>query len=377
MTIPMLDLVRQQKTLQPELDAAVAAVMREARYLPAGKWSAFEESLAAYCGRPFAIGVGSGSSALQIALLAAGIRPGDEVITVPNSFFATTEAILLCGATPRFVDVDADTHLMRIDSLDEAIGSRTRTILPVHLFGNVVDVRSIDALLARLGREDVTVIEDCAHAVGGAIDGCRVPVGKIGAFSFNPGKNIGALGDAGAIVTSDDRVALTARLLRDHGRAGKNDHQLVGFNSRLRTLDDAVLALKLPHLDRWNATRRRHAARYTAAFAGSAASPTRTASGVLHATHQYVIRVEARDEVRNRLRDRGVETAIHYPTLIVDQPPLRRLGWSGDRFPVAAGLNESMLSIPCFPELEEAEVAQVIESVLAAITDVGTEEGAA
>lgn len=371
MRIPMLDLPRQQRTIAPALEAAVARVMREARYLPDGRTTPFEEKLAAHCGQPFAVGVGSGSSALQIALLAAGIEPGDEVITVPNSFFATTEAILLCGAVPRFVDVDPETHLLRVDLLEQVINPRTAAILPVHLFGNAVDVAAILALLARLGREDVAVIEDCAHAVGASRGGRLVPLGTIGAFSFNPGKNIGALGDAGAIVTSDARLAAAARLLRDHGRASKNEHAVIGFNSRLGSIDDAVLALKLDHLETWNARRRRHAARYDAFLAGTNVSPVQRGSG--SAVHQYVIRVAARDEVRRRLSARGIDSTVHYPTLIVDQPPLRRLGWSSADVPVAARLNEAMLSIPCFPELDDAE----IDYVAAAVTEAQQEEGAA
>lgn len=371
----MLDLPRQQRAIAGELDAAVRKVIREARYLPNAWPTPFEEKLAAYCGRPFAVGVGSGSSALQIALLAAGVKPGHEVITVPNSFFATTEAILLCGARPRFVDVDPGTHLMRVDALKEIMTPRTAAILPVHLFGNVVDVDTILATLERFGREDVVVLEDCAHAIGATRGGRHVPIGPLGAFSFNPGKNIGALGDAGAIVTSEHAFAETARLLRDHGRASKNQHVTPGFNSRLGMIDDAVLTLKLDHLDRWNDRRRRHAAHYDVLFADAGLSTVIAGDGVLSAVHQYVIRVDGRDDVRRRLSAHGVESGIHYPTLIVDQPPLRRLGWSGKDVRVAAALNPSIISLPCFPELEENEVAYVAEAVVAAVD--ADEEGAA
>jgi len=374
--VPMLDLPRQQREMAAALEAAVHGVIAHARYLPDGRTTAFEEKLAGFCGRAHAIGVGSGSSALQISLLAAGIGSGDEVVTVPNSFFATTEAILLCGALPRFVDVEPHTHLMSLDHLPEAISERTVAILPVHLFGNVVDVPAIQALLRRLGREDVVVIEDCAHAIGAALRKLPVPLGPIGAFSFNPGKNIGALGDAGAIVTDDERIAAAARLLRDHGRAAKNEHAIAGFNSRLGSIDDAVLALKIDRLEAWNARRRTHAARYDARFAGTAVDPVKRRAEVTAAFHQYVIRVGRRDQVRRGLAARGVETAIHYPTLIVEQPPLRRQGWSARDVPVAAANNGTMLSIPCFPELEAQEIEYVADAVLAAVRE-SEEKGAA
>jgi dTDP-4-amino-4,6-dideoxygalactose transaminase len=203
-----------------------------------------------------------------------------------------------------------------------------------------------------------------------------VPLGGTGAFSFNPGKNIGALGDAGAIVTDDPAIATKARLLRDHGRASKNEHTLIGFNSRLGCLDDAVLALKLDYLDRWNERRRAHAARYDALFASSAISPVRTERGVVPARHQYVVRVGNRDDVRARLADAGIDTMIHYPRLIVEQPPLRMLGWSAADVPMAAAVNEAMISIPCYPELEPQQADFVAATLLACAVE-ANEEGAA
>lgn len=369
--IPMLDLAKQQASLSPDLERCVQEVMLSTRYLP-DKWpSAFESQLAAYCQRPFVVGVGSGSAALHLALLAAKVGPGDEVVTVPNSFFATTEAILVVGARPVFVDVDPATHLMDIARLEAVVGPRTKAVLPVHLFGNVVDVGAIESCLARCGRSDVIVIEDCAHAAGAALGQRPVPIGRIGAFSFNPGKNIGALGDAGAIVTSDEGLARQALLLRDHGRASKNEHLCAGFNSRLRCIDDTVLGLKLRHLDAWNEQRRQHAAVYDRAFAGTSVRPIQSAPNVRNAMHQYVIRTPAREAVKAALSAAHIDSAVHYPRLIVDQPPLSFLDEQARALPVARELGSQMLSLPCFPELAEDDVHRIIDVVLSSASAAG------
>lgn len=362
--IPMLDVVRQQASIRKTLDRVVSGVMAEGKYISDADPTPFETKLAAFCGRAHAVGVSSGTAALHIALMAAGVGSGDEVITVPNSFFATTEVIFMAGARPRFVDVDACTHLMSLPALAEALNEQTRAILPVHLFGNVVDVPAIQRMLVERGREDVLIIEDCAHAIGAARAGQPVPLSRIGAFSFNPGKNIGGLGDSGAIVTDDAQVARNAKLLRDHGRGNKNEHLVFGFNARLDRLNDSVLALKIDYLEAWNERRRAHAARYEAAFNGlDSLSPVRVEPEVCSARHQYVIRSENRSGLRQLLHERGVATGIHYPRLIVEQEPLVRLGFRAAAFPVAAQLNAKLLSLPCFPELEEYEVSRVIELV--------------
>jgi dTDP-4-amino-4,6-dideoxygalactose transaminase len=366
MKVPILDLARQQATFGDGLIKLVSGVIATGQYLNTQWPTFFEAQFADYCGRPFAVGVGSGTAALQIALLSAGVGPGDEVITVPNSFFASTEAILLCGATPRFVDVDERTQLMSLSLAEQELTPQTKAILPVHLFGNVVDVMAIESMLVRRGRQDVVVIEDCAHAAGSSLLGRKVPLGSTGAFSFNPGKNIGALGDAGAIVTSSEPLAHTARALRDHGRASKTDHHMLGFNSRLRAIDDRVLSMKLGKLDEWNESRRRHASCYDKAFASTTIQPVATTLGSLHARHQYVVCVAQRDRVRAALADRGVATAVHYPTLIVNQRPLSRFGWTSSQFPVATALNNRILSLPCFPELSPPEISWVINAICSA-----------
>jgi len=365
-TVPMLDLRRQQGAIQDRLLQAVIDTVLDANYLP-GSWpTAFEVRFAGYCGHAYCVGVGSGSAALHIALLALGVGSGDEVVTVPNSFFATTEAILHVGARPVFADVDPRTHVISMDGLREVITDGTRAVLPVHLFGNVADVEGIYDVLSDLGRSDIVVIEDCAHAAGAWRRGRSVPLGGIGAFSFNPGKNIGAFGDAGAIVTSDPELARQARLFRDHGRAQKNLHRLIGFNSRLSRLNERVLDIKLDYLDEWNDCRRQVACSYEQAFADLATlTPVQTEPTVRAAWHQYVVCTPNRDSLRAHLRDCGIATAIHYPNLIPDLEPLRRLGYGTKKLPTAVRLSRQILSLPCYPELSDTKVQRVINTVSA------------
>lgn len=361
----MLDLRRQQKTIQLELDAVIRCVVDQGRYTSCEDITSFERQLAARCNHSYAVGVASGTAALHFALLAEGVGPGDEVITAPNSFFATTEAILQTGARPLFADVDPATHLLTPQSVLQALTDRTRAVVPVHLFGGVVDVQLIQQGLRDAGRADVLIVEDCAHAAGASRSARSVPIGQTGAFSFNPGKNIGALGDAGAVVTDIEEVAQKVRLLRDHGRSTKNSHLLVGFNARLDRLNDEVLAMKLKYLEQWNAQRRDHAARYDSMFTRCPGLvPVGLEPGVISARHQYVVTCPARDRLRRHLSERGVATGVHYPSLITDQEPIRKLGFASERTPVAAKLNSQLLSLPCFPELERDELDYVIEHTL-------------
>jgi dTDP-4-amino-4,6-dideoxygalactose transaminase len=360
----MLDLARQEERIRGRLDEAVSEVMSDAIYVSSERVTPFEEKLARYCGTPHAVAVGSGTAALHLALLACGIGEGDEVVTVPNSFFATTEVILMVGASPRFVDVDRDTHLLALDDLPRVITERTRAVLPVHLYGNVADVAGIRAVLERLGRQDVVIVEDCAHAMGARKADQSVPMGTIGAFSFNPGKNLGALGDGGAIATSDARTAEAARLLRDHGRSDKNTHVIAGFNSRLSRINDRTLAVKLDYLNEWNERRREIARRYDAALAETPLiRAVRSSLACESAYYQYVVCTAFRDRVRQHLSAWRIASAVHYPRLIPEQEPLKRLGHSLAELPRSREVNRQILSLPCHPELSDAEADRVIESL--------------
>jgi dTDP-4-amino-4,6-dideoxygalactose transaminase len=364
--IPMMDLVRQQERISERLYDAVLGAMADAVYISPEHTTPFEEKLAAYCGTTHAVGVGSGTAALHLALAGCGIGPGHDVVTVPNSFFATAEVIVMIGASPRFVDVDRDTHLLALDDLPRAITDRTRAVLPVHLYGNVVDVAGIRRVLDHLGRQDVMIIEDCAHAMGARQRDQPVPLGTVGACSFNPGKNIGALGDGGAIVTSDGQIAETARLMRDHGRTEKNTHVIAGFNSRLSRINDRVLAVKIDYLDEWNDRRREIARKYDAALSGtSLITPVRTSPECESAYYQYVVCTGSRDRLRDHLRAFGIASDVHYPRLIPEQEPLRRLGHSLEHVPRARQLNRQILSLPCHPELSDPEADRVIEGLAA------------
>ncbi len=367
-TVPMLNLKRQQEALGEPLRRAVLDALAAADYLPnlygPEPGSPFEEKLARYCRRPFAVGVGSGSAALHIALLAAGVGPGDEVLTVPNSFIATSEAILQVGARPVFVDVEDDTLLMSLPAMEAALGPRVKAVLPVHLYGNVVDVPALREILDRRGRSDVVVVEDCAHAMGARRDGRPVPSGPLGAFSFNPVKNIGGLGDAGAIVTSDRGVAERARLLGNHGRARKDVHVRPGLNSRLGGIDDRVLALKLDHLDAWNGRRQKIADVYRSVFRGiPAIDPVAVPLSTQPAWYLHVLRVRERDALRDFLSRAGIATGIHYPTLIPDQEAFQALGYTAAAVPTAARRCREILSLPCYAELTDGEVERVATTV--------------
>jgi dTDP-4-amino-4,6-dideoxygalactose transaminase len=366
--IPMLNLPRQQQAIGARLYDAVQKVIAEGRFLPnyfAGdSKTPFEERLSSYCRRKYAVGVGSGTAALQIALLACGVEPGDEVITVPNSFFATAEQIIQVGARPVFVDIDPDTHLIDLEAIEGAIGPKTRAILPVHLYGNVVDIKAIQSMLNRRGLEDIIIIEDCAHAVGAWLGPCPVPIGPIGVFSFNPVKNIGGLSDAGAVVTDVEEVAYKAQVLRNHGRTSKNNHTAIGFNSRLNCINDCVLTIKMDYLDQWNERRREIAERYNQAFENvPQVVPVKNRADVSHAYHQYVICVKERDTLRRCLKQAGIDTDIHYPALIPEQRALKVFCYSLASLSVAVRLNRQILSIPCYPELTDSEVELIIERV--------------
>jgi dTDP-4-amino-4,6-dideoxygalactose transaminase len=362
----MLNLRRQHASVGPELRAVVDRVFMSGQFLPADGVTPFEAELSRYCGGRHAVAVSSGTAALSLLLRACGIGPGDVVITVPNSFFATTEAILHAGAEPRFVDTGPTTHLMEPERVRTLLTPRTRAILPVHLYGHAVDVPALRAMLEASGRPDVLIIEDAAHACGTTLRGVRLPYGDHGIFSFNPGKNCGSVGDAGAVVTADGAVAETVRKLRDHGRRGKNTHDLVGFNMRLDRLGDAVLTLKLEYLEAWNARRREVAAAYDAAWRDLGhVTPVAPGEGVISSYHQYVVRAERRDELRAWLAARGIASGIHYPTLIPDQPAMRDVAFESANLAAARRQATEIVSLPCFPELAEDEVQEVIQAVCA------------
>lgn len=361
--IGMLNIPAQHLSIRKELHEAIFNAIDTAQLLPGESTREFESNLAAYCNRLEAIGVGSGSAALHFSLLAAGIGPGDEVITVPNSFFATTEAILLVGGTPVFCDIDSTSHLMDVEQVAALVTERTKAILPVHLYGHVVDIPRLRAALAHTAQK-IWIIEDCAHAIGAKLNGTPLPLGDIGAFSFNPTKNIGGISDAGAVVTDDKEIAWRVRSLRDHGRKNKNTHCLVGFNSRLPTVNARTLNIKLRYLDEWNDRRREIAARYDKTFLDlKGIQPVRPPRECLSSYHQYVVCTEQRDRLSRHMAENQIATGIHYPTLIVDQEPLKFLNLDRYILPIARSVSNRILSLPCHSELNDQDVEKIIDAV--------------
>jgi dTDP-4-amino-4,6-dideoxygalactose transaminase len=373
--IPLLDLQGQYKPLREDLLAAIARVCDSQRFIGGPEVEGFERDAAAYLGVPHAVGLSSGTDAILVALMALGIGPGDEVITPTFSFFATAGCVSRLGATPKLVDIDPLTYNIDPVAAEAAISSRTRAILPVHLYGQCADM---DAILETAKRRGIAVVEDAAQAMGAAYKGRRAgSMGQAGCFSFFPSKNLGAFGDAGLLVTGDETIAHEVRLLRNHGAGqgtgagGKYYHKRIGGNFRLDALQAAVLRVKLPHLERWSAMRRANADRYDRLFAESAAAdritrPARVPECV-HIFNQYVIRVPDRDAVRAKLDAAGIGTEIYYPVPFHLQECFAPLGYRRGDFPAAEAAAEETLALPIYGELTEAQQREVVSALTRAV----------
>jgi len=367
MVIPLVDLKAQYAAIKPEIDRALTRVVDSHAFILGREVQEFEEAFAAYCGTEHAVGVASGTAALHLALLAAGIGAGDEVITTPLTFVATAEAICHAGARPVFVDIDPATYNLDPRQVEAAITPRTRAILPVHLYGQPADLEPLLEIAARRG---VRVIEDAAQAHGARYKGRRVgSFGDAAAFSFFPGKNLGAYGDGGMVVTNSAEIAARVRMLRDHGRHSKYEHEIVGFGERLDALQAAVLKVKLPYLDTWNAQRRRAAGAYRSQLRNqsSAILLPHEAPEVDHVYHLFVIRVRERDRMLHRLQAAGVRAGVHYPIPVHLQPAYVDPGYSPGRFPHAEQAAQEVLSLPLYPEITDAQIGAVTEAVMDAV----------
>ncbi len=362
MKIPLVDLRSQYDNLKPDIDAAIAAVIETTAFVKGPAVGEFETAFAAYCEARHAIGVGNGTDALRLVFRALEIEPGDEMLTVPTTFIATAEAMGHVGAVPRFVDINPDTWLFDVGEAAARVSDRTRAVVPVHLYGHPVDMDAVNGFAAE---RHLMVVEDAAQAHGARLRGKRVgALGRAGAFSFYPGKNLGAYGDAGAVVTNDDETAERVRLYADHGRLDKYEHRVEGWNSRLDTIQAAVLGVKLRFLDEGNAKRRRCAQRYNEALAdvGGLSFPT-FVDGAEPVHHLYVMRAEDRDGLRKHLAAREIATGVHYPVPLHLQPAYRHLGHARGDFPVAEALADSIVSLPCYPELDDGAIDQVVDGV--------------
>jgi len=362
MNVAFVDLRAQYRAIKSEIDEAIGAIIEQAAFINGPAVPSFETNFARYCGAGHAIGVGNGTDALTLVLKAAGIGAGAEVITAANSFIATSEAITNAGASVVFCDVDPVTLTLDTKLLAQAITARTAAVVPVHLYGRPADMESIQALARDHG---LKVIEDAAQAHGAVLNGKRVgTLGDAACFSFYPGKNLGAYGDGGAVVTDDEALAKRVRMLKNHGRISKYDHEFEGYNSRLDGLQAAILDVKLRYLDEWSEARYRHANTYNEGLAGipGIECPGLPAQGG-HVFHLYVVRAERRDELQAYLRGRGIASGIHYPIALPNLSAYGHLGHQPADFPVASGMQDKLLSLPMFPELERLQIAYVVEAV--------------
>ena len=364
--IPLVDLKAQYAAIQPEVDAAIHRVLREASFVLGREVEEFEHAFATYCGVRHAVGVASGTAALHLALRACGVGSGDEVITTPHTFIATAEAISHCGARPVFVDIDPATYNLDAARVEVAITPRTRAILPVHLYGHPAPMERLRAIAQRYG---LPLVEDAAQAHGAAYDGRRVGAwGDAACFSFYPGKNLGAYGDGGMVVTGDAEIAARVRLLRDHGRRAKYAHEVIGYGERLDALQAAVLGVKLHYLDAWNASRRRAAARYRKLLADLDVVLPPDGTRAHSVYHLFVVRAARRDELLRRLHGAGVGAGVHYPQPLHLQPAYAHLGAGAGCFPHAECAAREVLSLPLYPEITDDQLAAVATALRTGVT---------
>jgi dTDP-4-amino-4,6-dideoxygalactose transaminase len=362
MAVPFLDLKAQYASIKSEIDAAIAGVVESCHFIGGETVRRFERNFAAYSDAAHAVGTCSGTSALHLALLGAGVKRGDEVITACNTFIATTEAITHAGARPVLVEADEATQLIDPARVEAAITPKTRVIVPVHLYGQPADM---DAMRDIAARRSVKIVADCAQSHGSSIDGNRKKtLGHTSAFSFYPGKNLGAYGDGGLLATDDEEVATYLRALGDHGSKEKYHHLYEGWNYRLDAIQAAVLDVKLKHLDRWTERRRAHAARYDQAFAGTAVKPIVALPKRTHVYHLYVVQVADREKFIARLKERGIGTGIHYPLPLHLQPAYAHLGYRKGAFPIAEKVVSRIVSLPMYAEMTDAMVDEVADAAI-------------
>ncbi|HPL63720.1 MAG TPA: DegT/DnrJ/EryC1/StrS family aminotransferase [Syntrophales bacterium] len=362
MIVPFLDLNAQYRSIKEEIDAAVRAVLEECAFISGPYVARFEEEFALFCGRRHAVAVSSGTSALWLALCSMGIGPGDEVITVPNTFIATAEAISRCGAQPVFVDVEETTFTMNAALIERALTPRTRAVVPVHLYGQCADM---DPIMEIAASRNLRVVEDACQSHGAQYRGRQAgSIGDAGCFSFYPGKNLGAFGDAGAVVTDDPELASRIRMMRDHGQPRKYHHDFIGWNDRMDGIQGAVLSVKLGHLAAWNESRRGAAGFYRKCLEGmeGVALPEEAGYGK-HVFHIFGIRSGNRDRLLEYLSGRGIQCGIHYPVPIHLQSAYRHLGFGPGSYPVAEKIAREALSLPMYPELKPEQIRFTSEEI--------------
>lgn len=361
MNVPFNDLKIQYDALKGEFHQAMERVLESQGYILGPEVEAFEKSFAEYCGARYAVGVNSGTTALQLALLAMGVKPGDEVITVAQTFIATAEAISWCGATPVFIDVDEKSYTINPEQIEKVITPKTKGIIPVHLYGHPADMKAVCAIAKK---HKLFVLEDAAQAHGARFQDKTVGTfGEASSFSFYPGKNLGAFGEGGAVVTNDERIALEVKKLRNHGGTLRYTHERLGFNGRMEALQGAVLSVKLPHLNQWNESRRRNAKLYHELLEGLAIQRPLEAEGCRSVYNGYVIRSKERDKLQKFLTDAGIQTMIYYPVKIHLLDFYKHLGYREGSLPVTETLCTEVLALPVYPDLREEQVRYVAGKV--------------
>ena len=359
--IPMVDLKRQYHTLKSEIDASIADVLEQTQFILGPNVNKLEEEIAAYHGLPYAAGVANGTDALLLALRACGVGPGDEVITTPFTFIATAEVISLLNAVPVFVDISPDTFNIDCNQISDKITSKTKAIIPVHLFGHPADMEPIMKIAEKY---NLKVIEDCAQAFGAKYNGHKVGTfGDAGCFSFFPSKNLAGYGDGGMVITKNDEVAKQIKILRNHGSSVRYYHQEVGYNSRLDEIQAAIIRVKLNKIDQFNAARRQNAAAYCTAINRKDIVLPSVASGCEHVYHQFTIRAKNRDVLADALQKKDIASAVYYPVPLHRQEVFLRLYNASVKMPMSENCAQEVLSLPMFPELNQGEIRLIADVI--------------
>jgi dTDP-4-amino-4,6-dideoxygalactose transaminase len=362
MNIPFVDLHSQYLSIKPEVDRAIQKVIDDTSFIGGAPIKHFENRFANLLGVKHCIGVANGTDAIYIALKMLGIGIGDEVITTAASWISTSETISQTGAKPVFVDIDPTTFTIDVSKIEEKITARTKAIIPVHLYGQAAHIRSIKTICEKY---NLSLVEDCAQSHLTEDDGQFVGTfGKAATFSFYPGKNLGAYGDAGAVITNDDSLAQKIRMYANHGALKKHQHQIEGINSRLDTIQAAILEVKLPYLRKWTQQRIENASKYTSMLSSvQELEIPLVRKGTVHSFHLYVVRTNRRDELKDYLEKRGIQTAIHYPNALPNLPAYQYLNHKKEDFPIASKYQNEILSLPMYPELSDAQVNYVSTAV--------------
>ncbi|MFW6103560.1 MAG: DegT/DnrJ/EryC1/StrS family aminotransferase [Bacteroidota bacterium] len=365
MKVPFVDLLAQYRSIKNEIDTAMQMVIKSSAFIGGQYVKQFEDAFAAYCQAKYCVGVGNGTDSIYIALRALGIGQGDEVITVANSFIATSEAITMTGARVVFVDCEPQSYNIDCSKVPAAISPRTKAIVPVHLYGQPTDMNALNAIALEY---NLCIVEDAAQAHGAEYNGCRVGTfGNAACFSFFPGKNLGAYGDGGAIVTNDESLADRCRMIANHGRLKKYDHEFEGVNSRLDGLQAAILSVKLKNLEEWTEKRRKAAEQYNGFLQEVGVITPYALDGVRHVYHLYVVRLQEREKVQQALSEAGIATGIHYPIALPNLRAYKYLGKTPADFPISTKYSKEILSLPMFPELQGRQIEYVSKHLIAAV----------